>query len=115
MHHANTLYVGLDVHKDSIAVAYVPRDPDTKSSILAPLALGNATLINSCASCKPKPNTWFSSGAGTGPQGTTESIHNTPKRSATMPKREAKKVLVNGICTCPPSARAANSRSASGS
>src|SRR5919108_548020 len=49
------------------------------------------------------------------PQGATTIIHGTPKRSATMPKREEKKVLVNGICTCPPSARAANSRSASAS
>ena len=32
-----------------------------------------------------------------------------------MPKREEKKVLVNGICTCPPLLRAANSRSASAS
>ena len=45
----------------------------------------------------------------------TTTIHDTPKRSATMPKREEKKVLVNGICTCPPSASAANNRSASAS
>src|SRR5216684_1137979 len=32
-----------------------------------------------------------------------------------MPKRGEKKVLLNAICTCPPSARAANSRSASAS
>jgi hypothetical protein len=32
-------------------------------------------------------------------------IHDTPKRSATMPKREEKKVFVNGICTCPPSVK----------
>jgi hypothetical protein len=32
-----------------------------------------------------------------------------------MPKREEKKVLVNGIYTCPPSARETNSRSASAS
>ena len=42
-------------------------------------------------------------------------IHDTPKRSATMPKRGEKKVLFIGICTCPPSPSAANSRSASGS
>ncbi len=42
-------------------------------------------------------------------------IHDTPKRSATIPKRGEKKVCVNGICTCPPSARAANSRSPSAS
>ena len=48
-------------------------------------------------------------------EGATTIIHDTPKRSATMPKREEKKVLVSGICTCPPSARAANSRSASAS
>ena len=42
-------------------------------------------------------------------------IHDTPKRSATMPKREEKNVLFNGICTCPPSASLANNRSASAS
>ena len=40
-------------------------------------------------------------------------IHETSKRSATMPKRGEKKVLVNGICTCPPSASTAKKRSAS--
>ena len=33
-------------------------------------------------------------------------IHGTPKRSATMPNACEKKVLVNGICTLPPSASA---------
>src|SRR5438132_13269545 len=42
-------------------------------------------------------------------------IHDTPKRSATMPKRGEKKVLVSGICTCPPAASALNRRSASAS
>ena len=37
MHHSNTLYVGLDVHKDSIAVAYGPREPDAKVIDLGPL------------------------------------------------------------------------------
>ena len=36
-----------------------------------------------------------------------------PKRSRTMPKREEKDVLARGICSCPPSARAENERSAS--
>jgi hypothetical protein len=30
-------------------------------------------------------------------------IHQTPKRSATIPKRGEKNVLPIGICTCPPS------------
>src|SRR5438445_7806103 len=42
-------------------------------------------------------------------------IHVTLKRSATMPKRGEKKVLVSGICTCPPSASTLNRRSASAS
>ena len=40
-------------------------------------------------------------------------IHITPKRSATMPKRGEKKVLAKGICTFPPSPSAAKTRSAS--
>jgi len=39
-------------------------------------------------------------------------IQDTPKRSATMPKREEKNVLVGGICTVPRSAKEANVRSA---
>src|SRR5437016_1771008 len=49
------------------------------------------------------------------PQGDTWTIQDTPKRSATTPKRGEKNVLVNGICTCPPSAREVNARSAAAS
>ncbi len=51
--------------------------------------------------------------AGVGVQPGTITIHVTPKRSAAMPKRGEKNVLPSGICTAPPSARAANTRSAS--
>src|SRR3990172_5323209 len=46
-------------------------------------------------------------------QGLTKIIHDTPKRSATIPKRGEKNVFVSGICTWPPSPGAAKSRSAS--
>src|SRR5215213_6729529 len=47
--------------------------------------------------------------------GATTIIHDTPKRSATMPKAGEKNVRVIGICTCPPSASFENSRPASAS
>jgi transposase len=37
MHHSSTLYVGLDVHKDSIAVAYVAKDHDAEVIYLGPI------------------------------------------------------------------------------
>ena len=37
MHHSSTLYVGLDVHKDSIAVAYVVKDHDAEVIYLGPI------------------------------------------------------------------------------
>jgi transposase len=37
MHHSSTLCVGLDVHKDSIAVAYVPKDHDAEITYLGPI------------------------------------------------------------------------------
>src|SRR5262249_23606463 len=45
----------------------------------------------------------------------TTTIQLMPNLSASMPKRGEKKVLPSGMCTCPPSASAANSRSASAS
>ena len=48
-------------------------------------------------------------------QGMTVTIQPTPNRSATIPKRADQNVLASGICTCPPSASAANFRSASAS
>src|SRR5262245_53326398 len=49
------------------------------------------------------------------PQCVTLIIQPTPKRSVTMPKHGDQKVLPSGICTCPPSASAANFRPASAS
>src|ERR671916_544642 len=37
MHNFSTLYVGLDVHKDSIAVAYVAKDHDAEVIYLGPI------------------------------------------------------------------------------
>ena len=34
---SSTIYVGLDVHKDSIAVAYAPEDRDAEVSYLGPI------------------------------------------------------------------------------
>src|SRR6185436_10783596 len=45
----------------------------------------------------------------------TSTIQKTPNLSATIPKRFEKKVFIIGACTCPPSASAANKRSASAS
>ena len=42
-------------------------------------------------------------------------IQPTPKRSSSMPKRGDQNVFANGIRTCPPSANAAKTRSASAS
>src|SRR5215831_17550212 len=49
---------------------------------------------------------------GTGTHDATATIYDTPKRSATMPKRGTKQVVVNGMGTCPLPARAAQSDSA---
>jgi hypothetical protein len=43
----------------------------------------------------------------------TTIIHETPNRSATIPKRDEKNVLVSGICSCPPVPSAVKNRSAS--
>src|SRR6185369_5517966 len=47
--------------------------------------------------------------------GVTINIHDTPKRSATMPKSGDQNVLAKAICTCPPSDSAAYRRFASAS
>src|SRR5437773_10665321 len=48
-------------------------------------------------------------------RGSTWTIHDTPKRSATIPKRGEKKVLTSGCCTWPPLPSTENTRSASAS
>ena len=58
MTQSSTLYVGLDVHKESIAVAYVAQEHGAEV-----ISLGHhrhpasVTLINSSASCSRKSQT----------------------------------------------------------
>jgi hypothetical protein len=58
MAQSRTLYVGLDVHKDSIAVAYVAKAHEAEVGYLGPIGTRRRELVNSCASCTPKPHTW---------------------------------------------------------
>lgn len=44
MRHISTLYVGLDVHKDSITVAYVDREPDAEAVLLGTIGTRQCDL-----------------------------------------------------------------------
>jgi transposase len=44
MRHSSTLYVGLDVHKDSIAVAYVAKDHDAEVIYLGTIGTRQADI-----------------------------------------------------------------------
>jgi transposase len=44
MSHSNTLYVGLDVHKDAIAVAYVPKEHDAEVIYLGTIGTRQADI-----------------------------------------------------------------------
>jgi hypothetical protein len=45
MHPSSTLYVGMEVHQESIAVAYVANDHDAASSPWGPSTPDSVTLI----------------------------------------------------------------------
>ena len=46
MAHTSTLFVGLDVHKETITVAYVAEDREAEVVFLARSAPGSATSTN---------------------------------------------------------------------
>jgi hypothetical protein len=58
MHQSSTLYIGMDVHKDAIAVAYVAKDHDTEVVCLGTIGTRRPILINAFATCTPRPHIW---------------------------------------------------------
>jgi hypothetical protein len=59
MKHSSTLYVGLDVHKESIAVAYVSDAKDAEVLYLGSIGpAASPTLISSSASSAPRALSW---------------------------------------------------------
>jgi hypothetical protein len=54
MHQSRTLYVGLDVHKESIAVAYVAPAPHAEVGSLGTSVHASARSINVSAGSTPK-------------------------------------------------------------
>ena len=57
MTQSSTLYVGMDVHKDSIAVAYVAKEHHTEVISLGNIGTDSVTSINSSVGCNPKART----------------------------------------------------------
>jgi transposase len=44
MRQSSTLYIGLDVHQEAIAVAYVAKDPDAEVIYLGPIGTRQADI-----------------------------------------------------------------------
>jgi len=61
MGNCSTLFVGLDLHKETIAVAYVGEDRSLEPIYFGPIGTGAATSMRWCASCNPRPRSWSSS------------------------------------------------------
>jgi hypothetical protein len=58
MHQSNTLYVGMDVHKESIAVAYVAHEYGAEVVLSGPSAPASVTSTGLSGSCTRRANTW---------------------------------------------------------
>ena len=56
-----TLYVGLDVHKESITVAYAPEERGAEVVSLGRSARASATSISSFGNSRPRAARWSSS------------------------------------------------------
>ena len=50
----DTLFIGLDVHKDSIAVAYCADERGSQATFLGPIGPASATLTSGCESSRAR-------------------------------------------------------------
>ena len=57
MSHSRPLCIGLDGHKESIAVAYVAQEHEAEVMYLGTIGTRQCDIENSCASGKPTPTT----------------------------------------------------------
>jgi hypothetical protein len=53
---SRTLCLGMDVHKDAMAVAYGAQEPGPRSPPVAALAPAHVTLLHSSVRCPPQPH-----------------------------------------------------------
>ena len=58
MTQSSTLYIGMDVHKDSIAVAYITQDHHAEVVPSSPSARASAISTNSSGNGSPKAHIW---------------------------------------------------------
>ena len=58
MSQSSTLYVGIDVHKETIAVAYVAKDHDAEVVSLGTFGTRQCDIDNLIRSSNRRPNTW---------------------------------------------------------
>jgi hypothetical protein len=56
MNQSSTLYIGMDVHKESIAVAYVTQDHGAEVTYLGTIGTRQCDLVNASARGHRRPN-----------------------------------------------------------
>ena len=58
MAQSSTLFIGMDVHKDSIAVAYGAQEPHAEVISLGAIGTRQCDIDSSSGKCRPKAHSW---------------------------------------------------------